>query len=148
MPLAGEKDDVALPGHPDGFGDRFSAAADLDRVRGARENLAADLGGILAARIVVGDDNDIGKARGHGAHFRPLALVTVAAGAEDGDQTFADVRAERCDRRHKRVCGMRVINVDRRSRAADDRALQPSANGGKPLHRGEDAFEASACRHG
>ena len=41
---------------------------------------------ILAARVVGGDDDVIGTARGDGAHERPLAAVAVAAGAEDADQ--------------------------------------------------------------
>ena len=50
-------------------------------------------GRVLAARIVVGDDDDVGQPRRDAAHFRPLALVAVAAGAEDGDQPPFDVRS-------------------------------------------------------
>ena len=39
------------------------------------------------ARIVVRDDDEVGQPRGDLAHQRPLAPVTIAAGAEDDDQS-------------------------------------------------------------
>ena len=45
--------------------------------------------GSSRARIVVGDDGDVGQAGGDRAHQRPLAAVAVAAGAEDHDQPAA-----------------------------------------------------------
>ena len=84
--LAGDQDDVAGAGDADRFGDRFAPAADLGRARRAGHDRGADRRRILAARIVVGDDHQVGHARRDRAHLRPLALVAVAAGAEHGDQ--------------------------------------------------------------
>ena len=62
---------VAFSGHDehvpssqaaDGRGDRRAAIADLQRVRRAAADLGADGGGLLRARVVVGDDGDVGEA--------------------------------------------------------------------------------------
>src|SRR5438270_861254 len=71
---------------------RVAAARHFPRAGGALENVAADRGRILAARIVVGDDDEIGQPRRHRAHLGPLADVAVAAGAEDDDQPPARMR--------------------------------------------------------
>ena len=42
--------------------------------------------GILAPRIVVGDDGEIGLIRRDAPHLGPLALVAVAAAAEHHDE--------------------------------------------------------------
>ena len=70
-------------------------------------HLGADRRRVLAARIVVGDDDHVGQPRRDRAHRPALALVAVAAGAEDGDQPALDVRPQRRDRRFQRVgaCG-------------------------------------------
>ena len=73
----------------------------------------ADLRRVLAARIVVGDDDQVGQARRDRAHLRPLALVAVAAGAEHGDQPAFDMRPKRRDRRLERVGRVGVIDIDR-----------------------------------
>ena len=88
----------------------------------------ADRRRVLAARIVVGDDDHVGQPRRDRAHLGALALVAVAAGAEHDDQPALDVRPERRDRRLDRVGRMRIIDIDRRAGAADHRALQPPAH--------------------
>ena len=46
------------------------------------EHLGPDRRRVLGARVVVGDDHQVGAARGRRAHQRPLAPVPVAAGAD------------------------------------------------------------------
>ena len=86
VPLAGDHDDVARLG-------------ELDRAarspRGGRARLPARRSSrpaprrrsprILAARVVGGDDRDVGELGRDPAHLRPLAAVAVAAAAEDAD---------------------------------------------------------------
>jgi hypothetical protein len=69
----------------------------------AAQDLAADRGGILAARIVVGDDRQVRQPRRHRAHLRTLADVAVAARAEHNDQPPVGMRPQRGDRRLDRV---------------------------------------------
>ena len=79
--LAAVDDSRAPPSRPAPVGDRGD-----DRLR------------ILAARVVGGDDDDVGVPRGRRAHQRALAAVAVAAGADDDDQR-ARVASSRAVRR-------------------------------------------------
>ena len=81
------------------------------------------------------------------AHFGPLALVAVAAGAEHGDQSPFDVRPQRADRGFERVGRVGIVDVDRNAGTADHRAFEPAADRRDPLHRREDAVEADSGRH-
>ncbi|MNY41277.1 hypothetical protein D3C86_1760770 [compost metagenome] len=83
--LARDDQRVAALKHADGGADRFGAVADFGCTRGGSHNFRADHLGHFRARIVVRDDHHVGKPRGDLAHDRPLALVAVAAAAEDHD---------------------------------------------------------------
>ena len=61
---------------------RPSCSLRLDR---ARQDVGADRRGVLVVRVVVADDDDVGEARGDGAHGRALALVALSGGAKDDD---------------------------------------------------------------
>ena len=56
------------------------------RSRCPRRSRAMIARGVLAARVVVGDDDAIGELRGDRAHQRALARVAIAAAAEHADQ--------------------------------------------------------------
>src|SRR5262245_59544740 len=58
--LARHEQDIAALKSADRLGDRRCTVADLERSGRIRQNLAPDLGGVLTARIVVGDDGAIG----------------------------------------------------------------------------------------
>ncbi len=58
--LAGDDDDIAGAEHADTGGDRLGAVADLAGARRGDENFGADRLGALGARVVVGDDDDVG----------------------------------------------------------------------------------------
>ena len=53
------------------------------------DDLGDDRVGVLRARVVGGDDDLVGQARGDLAHERALAAVAVAARAEDDDDAPA-----------------------------------------------------------
>ena len=93
MALAGDHEDVAGPRSPTAASIAARAVADLDRARRGGEDRAADLLGVLAARIVVGDVDAVGASGRDPAHQRPLAAVAVAAGAEDDDEPALGMRA-------------------------------------------------------
>jgi hypothetical protein len=107
------------------------------RARGRRRDLQPDRGRLLAARVVVGDDDQIRVVRGDLAHLRALADVAVAAGAEHRDQPARDVRPQRGDGGGERVGRVRVVDVDRRALGGDRRALEPAADGLQPAKRVE-----------
>src|SRR6185437_2248131 len=144
--LAGDQHDVAVAGDADRFGDGFAAASDLGRAGCSGHDRRANSRGVLAARIVVGDNHHVGHLDRHSSHFRSFALVAVAARAEDGNKPALHVGAQRSDRRFERVGGMRVIDIDRNAGAADDSALEPPAHRRHPLHRGEYAVEPDPGR--
>ena len=70
---------------------------------GAGEDLGADAGGVLGARVVVGDDDVVGPRPGRRPHGPPLPAVAVAAGAEDDDEAArASTAAGRAGRPRRR----------------------------------------------
>ena len=69
-----------------------STAGDLDRAGSSGKHFRTDLVRVLAARIIVGNDYDVGEARCDSSHFRPLALIAIAARTEDGDEPLIDMR--------------------------------------------------------
>ena len=60
MALAGHDQNIARAKLADGGADRLGAVADLARAGRACQDLGADRGGILGARIVVRDDHHVG----------------------------------------------------------------------------------------
>ena len=94
--------------------------------------------GPLGARIVVGDDDDVGILDRDRAHDRPLALVAVAAAAEDADELAGGERAQRIERGGQRFGLVRVVDDDEAAaRLADD--LQPALDALQALQRRQHA---------
>ena len=131
MALAGHQHHVVGAGHADRLGDRARAVAQDDRagaVGEAGDDVGDDRVAILAARIVVGDDRDIGAALGDRRHLRALAAVALAAAAEHADQLAGGKRTQRAQRLFQRVRGVRVV---------DDHQRQP-ALAAEPAHAAID----------
>ena len=116
----------------------------LAGARRASQDVAPDRRRILAPRIVVGDDDEVGQPGRDRAHLGPLADVAVAAGAEDDDQPAPGVGPERLDRRLDRVGRMGIVDIDRSSGPGDHRPLQPAANPLHPRQAGESPREVAA----
>ena len=89
--------------------------------------------GVLAARIVVGDDDAVGEPRGDLAHHRPLAGIAVAAAAEHHDEPAAAMRAERREHGLERVGRVRVIDDDGRAVGARRHMLHAAGRAFEPL---------------
>ena len=110
--LAGDHHDVAGPGQPERRGDRLAAVAHLDHLgavpaRAPVQHRGPDRGRVLGARVVVGDDQDVGEPGGDLAHDRPLARVPVTPGAEHDDQPAVGQRPQGLERglRRRPACG-------------------------------------------
>jgi len=72
---------------------------DLDRA-GAPTMTARRISAGLRARIVVGDDHDVGMLGG-GGPSTALAWIAIAAGAEDDDEPAGGQRAQGRERAHQ-----------------------------------------------
>ena len=107
------------------------------RARRSRQNGRPDRGRILAARIVVGDDDRVGVFCSDFAHQRPLALIAVAAAAEHHDELALRIRPQRFERLGERIRLVRVVDEDGRAVALADQ-LEPAFRAFQPLERGED----------
>ena len=101
------------------------------------EHGGADRGRVLGARVVVGDDDDVGAARRGLAHERPLVRVAVAAGAEHDDQPArsAQRRAARPAAALDRVGLVRVV---------DEREERPARRRTRSIRPGTPAQAADA----
>ena len=89
------------------------AVADLVRARAGGEHGGADRRRVLAARIVVGDDRDVGERARDRAHQRPLAAIAVAAGAEHHVQPPVVCGRSARQQPLQRVGRVRVVDIDR-----------------------------------
>ena len=153
--LAGDQHGVAGPGARDGGGDRLGPVADLAHLAAlgrrhrvdAGEHRCADRRRVLGARVVVGDDQQVGAACGDLAHVRPLAAVAVAAAAQHDDQPS---RGERTQRAQGTVDGGRLVAVvdDREEVLAGVDALHPARHGRRRDRRARRPRPAPSSRAG
>ncbi len=142
--LAGEQQHVARRQQRQATADGGGAVADFLGLGRGGANGAADRRRILAARVVVGDDDAIGQALGDGAHLRPLAGVAVAAAAEDDDEPAAAMRAQRGKHGLERIGRMRVVDDHRRAVGMRGDMLQTAGHAGERRQRVERLFDRRA----
>ena len=83
--------------------------------------------GILVARVVVGDDDQIGQLGGDRAHRRALARVAVTAGAEHHREPVRSAPAQGLQHRPQRARLVRVVDQRQEVLTALDR-LQPAGH--------------------
>ena len=101
----------------------------ISSASGQAARMAARMaGGIFAARIVVGDDGEVGLRRHGRAHQRALAGIAVAAGAEHADQPARGVRPQRRQQPGQRVRRVRVVDIDGGAVVQPCRQLHPAAH--------------------
>src|SRR6185503_19526728 len=116
--LARDQQHVAALKSGNGGADRVATIADLThvgRTPGTFDDAFADRGWILAARIVVGDDDAVGLLCRDRAHQRTLAFIAVATGAEHHDEMTLHVRPQRLDGLLQRIRLVRVVDKHRRA---------------------------------
>ena len=103
-----------------------SARSPISSAPGAAARIAARIAaGSSDARIVVGDDDDVGLRRRDLAHHRPLAAIAVAAAAEHADEPARRVGPQRVQHIRQRVGLVGVVDEDQR--AVDARRRAPAA---------------------
>ena len=154
MALAGKDDDVAGAVVLYGPGDGLDAVRyDLTR-RGAVLHALKDVGydglRLLSARVIRGDNDQIGQLGGDTAHYRTLFPVPVAAAAEKGHEPAPRHLAYGAQDVFQRVRRMGVIYEDgvvpvcrHRLHAAFDsaRRIQRRGAGGKVYAQGNRASQ-------
>ena len=147
MPLAGDEHDIARIGLGERCLDRLGTVgdhADIGCVGCAPRDVGENGLRILVARIVAGQDHDVGQACRNFAHQRALARIAVAAAAEDADQAPAAHHgrlAQGHERLLQRIRRVRVVNHYQRlplpaeSLHASGRESQPLQHGGCLVER-------------
>ena len=118
--------------------DRLRPVADFHCTRRRRHDFGPDRCGILRARIVIGDDDDVGKPRRHFTHDRAFALVAVAAAAENRDDTARRERSDRSQHIFQRIRLMGIIHIGKRAVFRLAHQFQPAGSADqlfKRLHR-------------
>ena len=131
-----------------GGADRRAPVADLDRTRAGGEDRPADRGRVLAARVVVGDEYEVGARGGDLAHHRPLAGITVAAAAEHHHEAAVGVRPQRVQDLRQRVRLVGVVDEDRRAAGMHADPLQPPGGALEALEEaGRGGGVGARCQH-
>ena len=95
MALAGDDDNVAGSGPAEGFGDGLAAVLDFQEVASADAagafGMAADLvddgRGVFRARVLAGEDGEVGTFGGRPADAAPAAGVALAGCPADDDES-------------------------------------------------------------
>ena len=135
--LAGDDQRVAGVKGRNRLADRLVAVADLDGAGRGGEDRLADFGRYFGARIVVGDDDEVGEPGGDLAHDRALAAVAVAAAAEDDDDAAGGEGPDRGEHVFQRVRLVRVVDIDRRAVLSRAGKVEPAGRALEMLERGE-----------
>ena len=120
--------------------DSLAPVADFDAVGAGGHDLGTDRCRVFAARVVVGDNGDVGGRLGDLAHHRPLAGVAVAATAKHNHQPTIGVRAHGGQDGFERVRGMGIVDEHRCAIGMDGDPLHPArralkTGAGPPLRR-------------
>ncbi len=146
MALAGDKQHIAILQLFDGRANGRGAITDVARTRRGGKNRRANGFGLLATRIVVGDDDIVGLGGSNLAHQRTLAGITVAAATEHKDEPTPRERSQRFQRLGQRVGLVGIVDEDRCAIAFAD-ALQPAGRAVKIFKRGKNARGVAASRN-
>ena len=151
--LAGDQQQIvgAAEGRHTDFDGDMPTVGDLGPVlpvgRNAAQDLRPDRVGLLAARVVVGDDSKIGQPGGDLAHDRPLAAVTIAATTEHHDELAAREGTERTQHGLQRLRLVGIIDIDGRTRPMAGHELQSAWSAGQTAQPRHGPRRIAARRH-
>ena len=126
MALTGDQHHVVGLGPRHRIGDRRAAVTDLDelrRGRGTRQHGGSDRGRVFVARIVVGDDDQVGQLGGDFAHRCPLTRIAITARTHDDGQAAAALITQRLQDRAQGARLVRVVDHGQERLAALDEAI-------------------------
>src|SRR5690349_19440010 len=110
MAFAGDQQYVPIFKIRDSLSNRLGTVANLHSARSVGKNGGTDRSGILAARVIVGNDGAVGVIHSDAAHERTLAGVAIAAGAKDNDQLAARVRTQTFERLLQGIRFMSIVD--------------------------------------
>ena len=154
--LAGDDHDVAWLGQRDRQLDRRRPIdLDLDSravvVGDAGDDVVDDVGGMLRARVVGGDNDEVGEPYRRRPHLRPLRTVAITAGAEHDDDpaTITDESPGGGDHLLEAVGRVGEVDddVDRQLRAVAGRhPFEPTGDGTDRIEPVDDRLHADADR--
>ena len=132
VPLAGDEHRVARPRFTQRGANRERPVG-FDEVRlvqvHPRQDFRDDRLRFLVARIVAGDDGQVGEFGDRGAHARTLAAVAVAAAAEHADEPAGRVLAQGLEHVAQGVLRVGIIHEDMPAMRVRD-AFEPPRHGG------------------
>ena len=128
--LAGDENERPFVGQLEGAADGV-AAIELDdglatRRRDPGGHRLGDDRRVFGARVVRGDDRDIGELTDRKTHGSPLAAIAITTGAEDDDETAVGDSLQRLEDGAETLRGVGVVDKDR-GREIGDHRLEPSA---------------------
>ncbi len=115
MALASNQQNIARIQNIDARTNSFRPVANFLRTRTRGQNFRANDLGILAARIVVGDNNPVCMLCRNGPHLWPLALVAVTTTAKNHNQLSIRIRTKRDNGILKRIRRVRIVHKYRRT---------------------------------
>src|SRR5215831_3175026 len=110
--LAGNQQHIPLLQIGDRLRHSGRTPGNLDSAGRRSQYLPADVGGLLAPRIVVGDDGKVRSIHRNRAHLGALALVAITSATEYDREAIAHVRPECVERFGQRVRRMRIVDED------------------------------------
>src|SRR5690606_34096980 len=115
MALAGDHNNIASAEISDSSLDSLPPVADFPNRAFISLGCPGQYGGancpgLLAARIIVRHDDDVGLGRGDGSHQRTFARIAVATAPEHTNHTAPGHGSYRIERRGQSLWLVRVIN--------------------------------------
>src|SRR5690606_36084641 len=125
MALPGDDQRVAGLKHPHCPANGFAPIAYFNCIRYRGHDFGANFRRLLGARIIVGDDGDIGQTPRDLAHDRALATIAIAAAAEHNNDTTGGEGTNRLKHILQSLRLLRIIHIDLRSVLSGAREFKP-----------------------
>jgi hypothetical protein len=112
MTLACDQKGVPRSETPYSLENSGTTIADIRRTRRRAPDRRANERWILRARVVVSDDDVVGKPTRHISHHRTLRRIAIPAASEHEDKAPAHVRTDGSQQGFKSVRSMSIVDKD------------------------------------